>query len=101
MSQPRQFVYSDRHSPTYISHPVTLGRKYGFVIISDLHFFLFLKYSVDSLIPTLNGSVLISSLYTIVFNNTTGNKMGCCAQNIHNFDVTVILSRIIALIEAI
>ena len=59
MSHPRQFVYSDRHPPTYISHPVTLGRKYGSVVISDLNSILFQKYSVDSLIPSLNGSVLI------------------------------------------
>ena len=59
MSQPRWFVYLDRHPPTYISHPVTLGRNYDFVIISDLHSIIFQKYPVDSLIPTLNGSVLI------------------------------------------
>ena len=77
-----------------------LGRKYGFVIIRDLHL-LFQKCSVDSLIPTLNGYVLINSVYTIMFNAATGNKIRYHAQNHHNFDITVIVSRIIALIEVI
>ena len=100
MSRPRRFVYSDRHPPAYISHPMTLVRKYGFVVIRDLHSILFQKYSVDSLIPSSNGSVLI--VYILYFlNSATGNTIGYSAQNNHNFNLTITLSLIIALIKAI
>ena len=86
VSWPRQFGKSNHHPSICISDPVTLGRKYDFVVISDLHFILFEKHSVDSL--SLLWMVLCLQFKTSIFLTPRQKITWGIARKITNISIS-------------
>ena len=78
---------------------MTLGGKYDYMVVSDP--ILFFSKDIQLISYPYFKWFCAYNLYDLVFNAAAGNKMGSCAQNNDNSNITIILSRIIVFIEAV